>query len=178
MIVCNDFDVFDAIVLHGCAGVGKAGKSMAIREGYEMTKPTRRGKQKGNRNREAKPQKMTCPYCGEQAVFTSSREVYGGRDYGMIYLCRPCQAWVGCHEESAVPLGRIANAELRRAKMQAHEAFDPLWKTGEMSRHNAYAWLSNQLGIPSRDCHIGMFDVEMCGRVVNVCQRRLMEKFV
>ena len=79
--------------------------------------------------------------------------------------CKPCNAYVGCYPDGR-PLGRLANAELRRAKMAAHAAFDPVWKSGRMARSEAYSWLSKQLGIRPEDTHIGMFDVEMCNQVV------------
>lgn len=115
---------------------------------------------------------LKCPYCGGESVYTSSREVYGGRDYGMIYLCRPCNAYVGVHKsEPTVALGRLANAELREWKKKAHAAFDPIWKNGHMDRTTAYAWLSEKLCIEKELCHIGMFDVIECKKVIQVCSQ-------
>ena len=92
-----------------------------------------------------------CPYCGKRAEFVDSAEVYHGRSYGMIYLCRPCDAYVGCHGNGKgdSPKGRLANAELRRWKIAAHNAFDPLWKFGPFRglRNSAYAWLAEQMGV-------------------------------
>jgi hypothetical protein len=68
------------------------------------------------------------------------------------------------------PLGDLANAPLREARMAAHAAFDPLWKTGQKRRGSAYAWLAEQLGIDRRDTHIGMFDEATCARVVAAVQ--------
>lgn len=65
---------------------------------------------------------VICPYCGRSAEFVDSIAVYR-RSYGMIYLCRPCDAYVGVHGRSDTPLGRLANAELRRWKIAAHDAF-------------------------------------------------------
>ena len=93
-----------------------------------------------------------------------------GRSYGLVYYCEPCQAWVGCHPESTRPLGRLANSELRLAKREAHAAFDPIWKTGKKKRNQAYGWLALKLGIPRYRCHIGMFDVALCARAVEVCR--------
>lgn len=124
---------------------------------------------------------VICPYCGEAAVLADSAEVYGGRSYGNIYLCRPCNAYVGIHKDGprkGYPLGRLADKELREWKRRAHSAFDPLWK-GKMERDGCskgkarkagYTWLSEKLGIPFRDCHIGEFDVDMCKRVVEACR--------
>lgn len=83
-----------------------------------------------------------------------------------------------------MPLGRLADAELRDWKKRAHAVFDPLWKAraekrkreeGDKyydgrSRGVGYKWLAGQLGIEVKECHIGMFDVETCKRVVEVCQ--------
>jgi len=74
-----------------------------------------------------------------------------------------------------MPLGRLANAELRAAKRAAHAAFDPIWKGGDMSRHAAYGWLAKQLGISRANCHIGMFDVDGCEAVVTAAAARLRE---
>ncbi len=72
-------------------------------------------------------------------------------------------------------VGRLANAELRRAKSAAHAAFDPLWQRRPTHRRDAYAWLAEQLGIAVRDCHIGEFDLELCRRVVAVCTSATIE---
>lgn len=116
-----------------------------------------------------KPQNVICPYCGRQAEFIDSTYVYA-RSYGMIYCCKPCKAWVGVHRGTTKPLGRLANKELRGRKIAAHNAFDKLWRGGGISRNQAYKWLAEQLGITPRECHIGMFDVEQCNRVVEICK--------
>lgn len=111
-----------------------------------------------------------CPYCKREAEFLSnSQEVYNGHDFGPIYLCRPCWAWVGCHKDTLRPLGRLANNKLRQARQAAHNAFDPIWKSKRLTRGSAYKWLSDQLGLPLAKTHIGMFGPEKCQRVVNIC---------
>lgn len=122
-----------------------------------------------------------CPYCGKPSVLLrSSAEVYHGRDYGPIWVCRPCGAWVGTHKNSRFkPLGRMANAELRKWKMKAHGAFDPLWMEKQRregcsktkARKAAYAWMANEMGIRPSRCHIGMMDVDQCKLVVEICGR-------
>ena len=95
-----------------------------------------------------------------------SSVIYRGHSFGKIYLCRKCDAYVGCHNGTDQSLGRLANARLRHAKKIAHSYFDRIWKDGYMSRTNAYTWLSNQLGIPKEYTHIGMFKIETCNRVI------------
>jgi len=104
---------------------------------------------------------IKCPYCQQLAEFVDSSEVYG-RSYGMIYLCRSCNAYVGTHKRTNKPLGRLANAELRHWKIEAHRVFDKLWKDRTMSRRSAYKYMQKVMQLPADLCHIGMFDVEQC----------------
>lgn len=115
-----------------------------------------------------------CPYCGGQVVFTDSAEIYG-KSFGMIYLCRPCNAYVGVRKGTDRALGRLADSELRHWKKAAHAAFDPLWQMSDnkqVARGNAYKWLAEQMQLPSSDAHIGMMDVEQCKRVVELCNTK------
>lgn len=121
----------------------------------------------------------TCRYCQTPAVLTRYGDVDYPYfvDYGPIWVCAPCRAWVGCHPGTEKALGRLANAELRKAKQEAHAAFDRLWQrkikkeqcSKSYARKAGYRWLSEQLGIPFKKTHIGYFDVEQCRRVVEVC---------
>lgn len=110
-----------------------------------------------------------CPYCGRAAQLVDSAVIYG-RSYGTIWLCAPCDAYVGCHKNSKkhAPLGRLANAELRALKMKAHAAFDPLWKEGKMARNEAYRHLQELLG-ETHLVHIGFSDEAMCRRIIKAC---------
>lgn len=120
---------------------------------------------------------VICDYCGDAAELVTGRDVYPYRPdlYSKkIYRCVPCNALVGCHEGTETPLGRLANPELRKAKMAAHAAFDPIWKGGHKKRGSAYAWLRDQLGISKDACHIGMFDVAMCNKVITICNNFIM----
>lgn len=116
-----------------------------------------------------------CPYCGNRAVLMSSRAVYFGRDYGPIWCCWPCQAWVGTHKDSTTyaPLGRLANGPLRKLKMKVHGLFDPCWKRfgpkgkGKV-RQRAYKLLAEAMGIPAPECHVAEFDEERCQKAITV----------
>lgn len=112
-----------------------------------------------------------CPYCGNSSVFVDSAEIYG-KSFGMIYLCRPCDSYVGVHKGTDQALGRLANRELREWKKRAHHVFDLVWKSGKMKRGEAYSWLSEQLGIPKKYTHIGMFSVETCKKVVDLINKQ------
>ena len=110
---------------------------------------------------------LKCPYCGNNAELVKGSKIYPHRFdlYNKkFYLCEPCDAYVGCHKDGK-PLGRLANRDLRRAKMQAHAVFDPLWKDGPLTRNEAYRWLSKAMNLHPDDTHIGMFDIGDCLRV-------------
>jgi hypothetical protein len=121
--------------------------------------------------------KMTgklCPYCGAAPKLVDSAVIYNGVSYGMIWLCSPCDAYVGVHKGGKnKPLGRLANAALREWKKKAHAAFDPIWKSNLKSRKEAYSWLSQALKIPRIYTHIGMFGVDTCKKVVEICLKEL-----
>jgi hypothetical protein len=76
-------------------------------------------------------------------------------------------------------LGRLANKELRQMKQKAHAEFDPIWqakaetassKNRWHARNAGYKWLAQQIGITREKCHIGMFDVATCRRVIEICK--------
>lgn len=115
-----------------------------------------------------------CPYCGKETELIDSAEVYQGVSYGWMYICRPCDAYVGCYKGTTKALGRLANAELRDYKHKAHEVFDQIWKNHYMNRAKAYTWLSKLLGTERDYTHIGMFDVEMCKKVIRVSKDYIM----
>lgn len=123
---------------------------------------------------------VKCDYCGKPSKLVTGDIVYPHRpdlSHKQFYQCKPCQAYVGCHAGTSNPLGRLANAELRAAKSKAHAHFDPIWKKKiqrerckkKEARGKAYRWLAKQLDIKFEDCHIGMFDEQLCAKVVEIC---------
>ena len=128
-----------------------------------------------------KPREVECSYCHEWAQFlpTSAHLYQSAVEYGPVYFCDSGHepAWVGCHKNTADPKGRLADKALRQAKLDVHRAFDPLWKR-KMQRDGidqstakaaAYGWLGSQKGLSPDECHIGMFDIAQCARVVKIC---------
>jgi hypothetical protein len=117
-----------------------------------------------------------CPYCDNATEYVDSIIVYR-KSYGMIYLCKPCDAYVGTHKNSNRALGRLADEDLRNWKKQAHAHFDPLWVrkmrkgfSKKDARSLAYKWLSAEMGLPPEYTHIGMFDIEQCKKVIEICK--------
>jgi hypothetical protein len=116
-----------------------------------------------------------CPYCGAPTELIDSGEIFR-RSYGWLWICRPCQAWVGCHQRSQTPLGSLADARLRELRKRAHAALDPLWRRGRggraADRTRVYQWLATELEIRLEDCHIGLFREDACQRVIELCEAR------
>ena len=117
---------------------------------------------------------VLCPYCHRRATLENGSIIYPHRPdlhVKLFWVCPgSCDAWVGCHPGTTRSMGRIANKELRQAKIRAHDVFNPIFKDGRMTRGEAYRWLAEKLGIPREECHIGMFDVDGCRRVVEACK--------
>lgn len=129
---------------------------------------------------------VNCPYCNRSAELVTGQTIYPNRPdlhHRRFWLCRPCDAYVGCHPPGAVrkhewePMGTLADAETRIWRRRAHQAFDPLWRHGakrlrSKRRRRAYHWLAHQLGMRFSECHIGRFDIATCMQVVDLCRRR------
>lgn len=118
---------------------------------------------------------VICPYCNEPAILTDSSEVYG-KSFGPIWLCRMCEAYVGVHKNnmSFEPLGTLATSELRDWRKKAHAVFDPIWKkkvAAGMAKGKArgltYAQMSRDLNLPTDKCHIAMFDIKTCKKLID-----------
>lgn len=116
----------------------------------------------------------SCPYCGHDVVLTTNDEIYG-KTYGdgKVYLCRNCRASVGCHPGTTIPLGRMANRELKRLKKLAHSYFDQTWKTKKRYRNECYQALANKMGIPIKECHFGWFDGPQLHQAINILKQGL-----
>ena len=117
------------------------------------------------------PAPTTCHLCAGAVELVPNSEVYNGKDYGewpWTYLCRGCGSYVGLHPFTGIPLGTLANKQMRAARQAAKAALNPLWQHGgPMTRTEAYAWLSQQLGIADiEDCHIGYMDVDQCRQIM------------
>ncbi len=145
-----------------------------------MSRLTVNGKSPANPSRSATarvtaplPAPTSCRFCGGPVVLVENDEIYG-RHFGgwpWLYICRPCEAYVGLHPFTAIPLGTLATADIRNARKLAKAAFNPRWMSGGMSRKDAYSWLAGQLEIADVDqCHIGWFDEAQCHRVIEACK--------
>jgi hypothetical protein len=132
------------------------------------------------------------PRCGEcpdggQVAIAQVEFIYSNRpDLFMradgsrpwFWYCAKCGGYCGAHRHTLKPLGTPAGVATRRARSDAHAAFDPLWQKRQrlsgLSRHHArgkgYKWLAAQLGIDAKACHIAEMDAATARRVVEICR--------
>lgn len=113
---------------------------------------------------------IICPVCEIRGEYTTGKEIYPHRQdlwHLKLVRCPQCGAHASCDDEG-VPKSSMAGPELRKLRVQAHRAFDKLWKgaKGKMSRGDAYGWLSTALEYPLGECHIAFFDEDLCKQVI------------
>lgn len=114
-----------------------------------------------------------CPYCSGSVELVRNDTIYG-RAYGdwpYAYLCRACDAFVGLHPETDLPLGTLANRELREARKRSKSLWQAITRMKQLNRNDAYRWLAERMGIAKQDCHFGHFDLERCQKAFTVCQQ-------
>ena len=130
------------------------------------------GKRNNLKNIDVYPIPTHCIYCGCPVIFTSNAKIYGKKyGNGKCYKCTNCDARVGVHTGTNIPLGRLANRKLRTLKTKCHDLFDKLWETKE-DRYEAYLWLALKLDIPEKNCHFGWFDEGMLNKAIKILEER------
>jgi hypothetical protein len=64
--------------------------------------------------------------------------------------------------------GTMADQITRYWRQRAHAHFDPVWQSGDLTRSDAYAILSEIMGITKSKCHISQFDYAQCKQVIEI----------
>lgn len=123
-----------------------------------------------------KRKQIHCPYCGAKATLRPSSAVYGdaAKTDGYLYVCDrypKCDSYVGAHKKTKLPMGTLANGDLRNKRIQAHKAFDWMWKSGLMTKWQAYKWMQGKLDLSDEQAHIAMFSEYMCDRLIAECKK-------
>ena len=126
-----------------------------------------------------KSNQMRCPYCGKPVVFRSADGIYKDNSRGtMLYVCSDyprCDAYVRAHAGTSIPVGTLANRELRSLRRTAHHYFDRLHESGMMSKQDAYQWLADLISAPLSQAHIGYLGEYYCKQVIEK-SRELLER--
>lgn len=121
---------------------------------------------------------MRCPYCGGTVVYRSADGIYHDNRKGtMLYVCShypECDAYVRVHAGTNIPVGSLANRELRTLRRTAHYYFDQLYQSGYMSKQDAYQWLADLIAAPLSEAHIGHLGEYYCKCVIEE-SRKILE---
>lgn len=120
----------------------------------------------------------TCIYCGNNLDKVLGHDLLKlNRNFKFFergsyyYVCQNGHelAYVRAHTTSGLPMGFVANRHLRGLRIEAHKAFDTLWKgrTAHMSRKDAYYWLAEAMKIPVDNLHMSWLTAKQCQAVVD-----------
>ncbi len=117
---------------------------------------------------------LKCPECGAMLRLKTSRN-------GVFYGCETwgttgCKGSHGAHSDGS-PLGVPADQATKRARIQAHRAFDQLWKPDGgrkplMTRAEAYEWMRLAMKIARLQAHISMFTQDQCTKLVRLVKQK------
>ncbi|MFC3206851.1 zinc-finger-containing protein [Aquamicrobium soli] len=66
---------------------------------------------------------------------------------------------------------QLVDAETHEARKAAHDAFDPLWQSGRISRSEAYRELRRALQISEKSCHMARMKKELALQVPSAVER-------
>ncbi|WP_242996567.1 zinc-finger-containing protein [Lacrimispora amygdalina] len=122
---------------------------------------------------------IECPYCKAKAILRPASVVYGStlKEKGRhLYLCTnwpACDAYVSAHKSSLLPMGTLANGDLRHKRIMAHRALSAFQRHGHMETWAVYLWLQMQLGLSREEAHIGRFSAEQCEQVIAACRQAM-----
>lgn len=120
---------------------------------------------KKKKRKEFERGRMRCPYCGNSKGT-------------MLYVCTrypECDSYVRVHAGTNIPVGSMANHELRTLRRIAHHYFDQLYESGYMSKQDAYQWLADLIMAPLSEAHIGHLGEYYCKQVIEE-SRKLLEQ--
>lgn len=120
------------------------------------------------------PPPTLCDNCSKPHVkLVNNSQIYGQErgTWPYAYICLTCRAYVGCHQGTYNPLGKMAVPSIRRRRAKLHELFDIVWQEGWLTRFDAYRWLAIQLDIENiNDCHIGELSKENLDKAILLMQ--------
>lgn len=117
------------------------------------------------------PMQTQCDCCSSTNVDVVSNAVVYGKEYGKwpyMVLCQDCYAYVGLHPFTNIPLGTMANKNLRNLRTKSKNLFIKFQKENEYSRTDAYEYLADLMGIETKHCHFAQFNEEQCEEVIDI----------
>lgn len=80
------------------------------------------------------PRVLRCPICGSVAQIRPASEIYHDpQRTDELYVCKnypKCNCYVGMRRGTRIPLGTLADGDLRHLRIRAHRKFDQIWQSG------------------------------------------------
>lgn len=121
-----------------------------------------------NYDRVTKP--FAC-FCGSAMTL---REGKFGSFYG-------CNRWPDCEGTATLhPDGSLkstpADRQTKDARIKAHRAFDRMWKSGYLTRDQAYTWMAEKMGLELDRAHIGYFSESQCNELIELVLNELVNE--
>lgn len=125
------------------------------------------------------PVPTVCDICSSNSIVSCTNDkVYSSKKYGewpWIYMCNDCKSYVGMHPFTNIPLGSLANYELRMLRTQSKKVFYEYMDSTGISRTQAYVNLAKAMKMTVNECHFGWFKEDDCKRAI-VALRELIDQ--
>ena len=132
---------------------------------------------KKRKTRAQRSRSFRCPHCGAAMILRPASDIYhDAKSDRKLYVCHnypACNTYVAAHPNTDKPMGVPANGDLRNLRIQAHRKFDLIWRSGIMTREEAYRWFADSFGLCLRDAHIGMCSEYRCRELIRLCNEVL-----
>ena len=68
-------------------------------------------------------------------------------------------------------MGTLANGDLRHKRIEAHKVFDQMWKSGLMTKWQAYRWMQGKFALNEDQANIAKFSEYMCDLLIAACNQ-------
>lgn len=118
------------------------------------------------------PIPRTCDHCGQRVAIMTHEEIYGQdySDWPYVYSCTGCQARVGIHPQTDIPLGTLADLELRQMRTKGKMRWKEQCAKRGFTRTQSYMWLAALLDCPKSEAHWGWMDKAQCKLVIDTME--------
>ena len=115
-----------------------------------------------------------CPYCGSRVELIHERDLFNhpARKDEMFFACvnKDCNTYcrtVLSPEGEYLPMGTLADANLRGLRTETHKLMDQLLTLKVFKdRKEMYGYFANHLGVRKEEMHISMFAEFNCQKVI------------
>lgn len=78
--------------------------------------------------------------------------------------------WLEQNDERAS--AEAFHRDAAKARIDAHRAFDAIWKSGAMKRVQAYKWMQRVMGLTWQQAHIALLGADECARLIRLVKAR------